>query len=185
MKTVKEWFAQLPEPYGTDCMSAALHYDCIMDVRESLGDAIAMSIPSWPGLDIEDLIERANSGEFEHLKTHQPMKKGTVSAEIAGRTAYADAIQGNESEILKRCNIMLDSLKTEEFRFVAFLIYSVQFSCYIAGIEMYSNSVQNTSMVIVGRKDRLALDALKTVRAKISEWNDAGSIPLDEAPFFI
>jgi hypothetical protein len=50
---------------------------------------------------------------------------------------------------------------------------------------MYSNTVQNTSMVIVGRKDRLALDALKNVRAKISEWHGAGSIPLDEAPFFI
>ena len=65
MKTVKEWFAQLPEPYGTDCLGAALYYDSIMDLRESLGDAIAMSIPSWPGLDIEDLIKRANSGEFD------------------------------------------------------------------------------------------------------------------------
>jgi hypothetical protein len=65
MKTVKEWFAQLPEPYKTDCLCAAFHYDCIMDVRGSLGDAIAMSIPSWPGLDVEDLIKRANSGEFD------------------------------------------------------------------------------------------------------------------------
>jgi hypothetical protein len=65
MKTVKEWFAQLPDLYKTECLSAALHYDSIMDLRESLGDAIAMSIPSWPDLDVEDLIKRANSGEFD------------------------------------------------------------------------------------------------------------------------
>jgi hypothetical protein len=88
MKTVKEWFAQLPEPYGTDCMSAALHYDCIMDVRESLGDAIAMSIPSWPGLDIEDLIERANSGEFDTPAIPWPVE---ASWDNAPEWAYARA----------------------------------------------------------------------------------------------
>lgn len=66
MKTVKEWFAQLPEPHKTQCLEAALYYDAIDDMRESLAIAIAMSIMSWPGLDIKDLIKRANSGEFDN-----------------------------------------------------------------------------------------------------------------------
>lgn len=64
-KTVKEWLEMLPEPYKTQCLDAALYYDAIDDMRGSLAVAIAMSIISWPGLDIEDLIKRANSGEFD------------------------------------------------------------------------------------------------------------------------
>ena len=85
----------LPEQYKAQCLELAIQHDTLSNIRESLADAIAATAF---GINMEDLIGRAAKGEFEHLKTHQPMKKGTVSSEIAGRAAYVDAIQGNKKE---------------------------------------------------------------------------------------
>jgi hypothetical protein len=93
--------------------------------------------------------------------------------------------QNDGFEIIKRCNIMLDSLRTKEYRFVAWLIYSAQMHCFIAGIDTYINDEQNLAHVIIKHADPMPFFALNELHKKISEWHDAGSIPLDEAPFFI
>lgn len=62
-KTVKEWFAQLPEPYKTQCLEFAMQHDTLNDVRESLADAIAATAF---GVNMESLIGRAVSGEFDN-----------------------------------------------------------------------------------------------------------------------
>jgi hypothetical protein len=82
----------LPEPYKTQCIDLAIQHDTLNDVRYTLADAIATTAF---GVNMEDLIRRAAKGEFEHSKTHQPMKK-TVSAEF-----LLNELKASYEEILK------------------------------------------------------------------------------------
>ena len=89
-----------------------------------------------------------------------------------------------EFEILKNCNKKLDALRTKDYRFVAWIIFSTQHNCFIAGVDVYSNDEQNLQIVLIKSVDGSPLQALNAIHSQISKWYGDGSIPLDEAPFF-
>ena len=82
-------------------------------------------------------------------------------------------------EILKDCNLKLDRLRTEDYRFVAWLIYSTQHNCFIAGVDTYSNDDQNLMVVIYKSAEPSPIDALSTVYSQVRKWYGEGFIPLD------
>lgn len=87
-------------------------------------------------------------------------------------------------EILKDCNIKLDALRTKDYRFVAWIIYSTQRKCFIAGVDTYSNDEQNMQIVILKAVDPKPFDALNQIYAQIKDWYGEGFIPLEDVPFF-
>jgi hypothetical protein len=84
-------------------------------------------------------------------------------------------------EILKDCNIKLDALRTKDYRFLAWIIYSTQHKCFIAGVDTYSN---DKAFVILKSVDASPLIALNKVFSQVNKWYGEGFIPLDDAPFF-
>lgn len=87
-------------------------------------------------------------------------------------------------ELLKDCNIKLDSLRTKDYRFVAWIIYSALHTSFIAGVDTYSNDEQNLQIVILKGIHRYAGEAIMQIHEVISKWHNDGSIPLEDAPFF-
>jgi len=87
-------------------------------------------------------------------------------------------------EILKDCNIKLDALRTNDYRFVAWIIYSTQHKCFIAGVDTYSNDEQNLQIVILKAVDTSPLDTLNKIYDQVKDWHGEGFIPLEDAPFF-
>jgi hypothetical protein len=85
MKTVKEWFEQLPKPYKTQCIDLAIQHDTLNDVRFTLADAIATTAF---GVNMEDLIRRAAKGEFDRPAIPWPVE---ASWQNAPEWAYARA----------------------------------------------------------------------------------------------
>lgn len=86
--------------------------------------------------------------------------------------------------ILKNCNVKLDRLRTKDYRFVAWIIFSTQHNSFIAGVDVYSNDEQNLQIVLLKSVDPSPLEALNIIHSQISKWYGEGFIPLDEAPFF-
>lgn len=85
---------------------------------------------------------------------------------------------GALTEILKQCNIVLDSLCTPEYRFVAWIIYSTQHNCFIAGVDTYSNDEQNLQHVIAKGVDASPIGAINQVYRQICDWENAGQVPV-------
>jgi len=81
-------------------------------------------------------------------------------------------------ELLKQCNFKLANLITPDYRFVAWIIYSTQHKCFIAGVDTYTNDNQNLATVISKALDNSPFDAIKQIYDEISAWHNDGQIPL-------
>lgn len=81
-------------------------------------------------------------------------------------------------ELLKDCNIKLDSLKTKDYRFVAWIIYSTLHDSFIAGVDTYSNDDENQQIVILKGIHRYPGEAIMQIHEVISKWHNDGSIML-------
>lgn len=108
------------------------------------------------------------------------MIKATMTTEQAA--AYKDAIQRNQDvwEMLRDCNIKLYALNTNQYRFVAWLIYSELHNCFIAGIDTYSNDETNLQMVILKSADTSPIEATRSIYYQVKKWYGEGEIPLSE-----
>lgn len=80
-------------------------------------------------------------------------------------------------ERLKECNIILDTLRTADYRFVAWIIYSTKHSAFIAGIDTYSNDDENIQYVAFKGVDPSPISAMDQVYREICEWEKAGELP--------
>lgn len=89
---------------------------------------------------------------------------------------------GALTEILKQCNIILDSLCTPDYRFVAWIIYSAQRQCFIAGVDTYSNDEQNLQYIVAEGVDASPIAAINQVYRKICDWEKDGGVPLLSEP---
>lgn len=81
-------------------------------------------------------------------------------------------------ECLKECNLKLNALRTDDYRFVAWIIFSVRHDCFIAGVDAYSNGEDNLQNVIANGVDASPIGAMNQVYRKIRKWEDAGAVPL-------
>ena len=81
-------------------------------------------------------------------------------------------------ECLKECNVRLESLRTSDCRFVAWIIYSTRLGCFIAGVDAYSNDDQNLQHVVAKGIDASPIGAMNQVYRKICEWERDGGVPL-------
>lgn len=81
-------------------------------------------------------------------------------------------------EYLKECNLKLDNLRTADYRFVAWIIYSTQHRCFIAGIDTYSNDSQNLQRIIAVGKDTSPIGAMNQIYREINEWEKEGEVPV-------
>ena len=81
-------------------------------------------------------------------------------------------------QCLKECNTVLDSLRTADYRFVAWIIYSTQHSCFVAGVDAYSNDEQNLQYVAAKGVSESPLEAMLLVYQQIIEWEEAGEVPV-------
>lgn len=81
-------------------------------------------------------------------------------------------------QCLKECNTILDSLRTADYRFVAWIIYSTQHSCFVAGVDTYSNDEQNLQYVAAKGVNESPLEAMLLVYQQIIEWEEAGEVPV-------
>ncbi len=81
-------------------------------------------------------------------------------------------------ETLKECNDNLNKLKTEQYRFVAWVIYSVKHQSFIAGVDAYTNNGENLQMVVFHSINKEPGFALLAIRAEIDNWIAAGAVPI-------
>ena len=79
-------------------------------------------------------------------------------------------------ECLKECNIKLDALRTEDYRFVAWIIYSTQHKAFVAGVDTYSNDEQNLAYVAAKGVDASPIGAMNQVYRQICLWEKAGEV---------
>lgn len=81
-------------------------------------------------------------------------------------------------ECLKECNLKLAELRTSEYRFVAWIIYSTQRKCFIAGVDAYSSDEANLQHVVAKGTDASPIGAMNQVYRKICEWETAGKVEI-------
>lgn len=81
-------------------------------------------------------------------------------------------------ECLKECNLKLDYLRTADYRFVAWIIFSTQHNCFIAGVDTYSNDEQNLQYCAAIYADVSPIGAMNQVYRQICEWETAGEVPV-------
>ena len=82
-------------------------------------------------------------------------------------------------ECLKECNIKLDALRTADYRFVAWIIFSTQHNCFVAGVDTYSNDEQNLQYVVAKGIDASPIGAMNQVYREICKWETtAGDVPV-------
>lgn len=81
-------------------------------------------------------------------------------------------------ECLKECNLKLDALRTDEYRFVAWIIYSTQHETFIAGVDTYSNDEQNLQHVIAKGWNASPVEAINQVYDQIIIWERSGEVPV-------
>lgn len=81
-------------------------------------------------------------------------------------------------ECLKECNIKLNALRTADYRFVAWIVFSTQHNCFIAGVDTYSNDERDVSYVAVKSANASPIGAMNQVYRKICEWETAGDVPI-------
>ena len=81
-------------------------------------------------------------------------------------------------ECLKECNLKLEDLRTADYRFVAWIIYSTQHRCFIAGVDTYSNDSQNLQHVIAKGTDASPIGAMNQIYREILEWEKVGEVPV-------
>lgn len=87
-------------------------------------------------------------------------------------------------DLLIDCNIKLDFLRTKDYRFVAWIIYSTKHKSFIAGVDTYSNDEQNLQFVIIKAKHTHPGECVMQIHETITNWHMEGFIPLEYAPFF-
>ncbi len=80
-------------------------------------------------------------------------------------------------ECLKECNLKLDALKTTDYRFVAWIIFSAKYDAFIAGVDTYSNDDENLQDVAVNYVDVSPMAAMTQVHMDICDWEAAGEVP--------
>jgi len=85
---------------------------------------------------------------------------------------------GGLIECLKECNLKLDSLRTPDYRFVAWIIYSTQHKCFVAGVDTYSNDEQNLQHVVAKGVDASPIGAMNQVYRQICDWEKVGEVPV-------
>ena len=86
-------------------------------------------------------------------------------------------------EVLKDCNIELtNSISDGMYRYVAHIIYSTRWNCFIVGVEQYSNDEFNSVAMIASSKDENPLEAAKRIHAIIMNWCSLGGIPWRDMP---
>jgi len=114
----------------------------------------------------------------------KPMDLGSHVERTYPISAVIDMMQeyheGKMEDTLKDCNIKLDALRTKDYRFVAWIIYSTQHKCFIAGVDTYTNDEQNIQTVILKGVDTSPSAALDKIHATIKDWHDKGFIPLSD-----
>lgn len=81
-------------------------------------------------------------------------------------------------ECLKECNLKLDALRTADYRFVAWIIYSTQHNCFVAGVDTYSNDEQNLQYVVAKGIDASPIGAMNQVYRQICKWETAREVPV-------
>ena len=82
------------------------------------------------------------------------------------------------SECLKECNLKLDALRTADYLFVAWIIFSTQHNCFIAGVDTYSNYEQNLQYVAAIGMNASPVGAMNQIYRQICEWEAAGEVPV-------
>ncbi len=90
----------------------------------------------------------------------------------------------NAFQILKDCNHKLRDLRTADYRFVAWIIYSADHNTFIAGVDSYSNDAQNAIAVIEKAIADSPLQAVFEIDKKVTEWLASGSVPLFDNTIF-
>jgi hypothetical protein len=81
-------------------------------------------------------------------------------------------------DLLKDCNIKLENLRTSEYRFVAWIIYSTQHKAYIAGVDTYSNDEENLQYVVTKAIGVDPGDVIESIHNTITKWHNLGEVPL-------
>ena len=81
-------------------------------------------------------------------------------------------------ERLTECNNKLDALRTHDYRFVAWIIYSAQRQCFIAGVDTYSNDGKNLQSIIAAAADDTPIGAINQIFFAICGWDEIGEVPL-------
>ena len=81
-------------------------------------------------------------------------------------------------ECLKECNVKLDRLRTADYRFVAWIIYSTQHQCFVAGVDAYSNDAENHLLLVHAGTDASPIGAMNQVYREILKWEKNGEVPL-------
>lgn len=81
-------------------------------------------------------------------------------------------------ECLKECNIKLDALRTKDYSFVAWIIFSTQHKCFIAGVDTYLNDATNLQHVVAKGVDASPIGAMNQVYREICEWEKVGEVPV-------
>lgn len=82
-------------------------------------------------------------------------------------------------ETLKECNIKLHGLMTSDYRFVAWIIYSCKWDCFVAGVDGYSSNSKNDQIIgILKIPDTSAENAMKFLEKHITTWHDKREVPI-------
>ena len=81
---------------------------------------------------------------------------------------------------LKDCNIKLYNLRTEEHCFVAWIIYSTNWNCFIAGVDCFFNDEAKSQKTIKARANSQAAEAILRIDESISQWQKAGRVPVSD-----
>jgi hypothetical protein len=84
-------------------------------------------------------------------------------------------------ECLKECNIKLDALRTNEHRFVAWIIFSAANQVFFAGVDTYSNDEENLQWIVAKGVDASPIGAMNQVYRKVCEWEKAGKVPVHQS----
>lgn len=88
-------------------------------------------------------------------------------------------------ECLKECNLKLDTLRTSDYRFVAWIVFSTRLNCFVAGVDTYSNDEQNLQYVVAKSIDASPIGAMNQVYRQICEWETSGEFPGLSDPHFL
>lgn len=81
-------------------------------------------------------------------------------------------------ECLKESNLKLGALRTADYRFVAWIIFSTRHNCFVAGVDTYSNDEQNLQYVAAKGIDASPIGAMNQVYRQICEWETTGEVPV-------
>lgn len=79
-------------------------------------------------------------------------------------------------ECLKDSNERLAALTTKDESYVAWITYSVENMCFIAGVDMALRKSDELPVVIHKESDASPIGAMNAVRKKIMYWQNEGQV---------